>query len=150
MSSDGFALEGPRSALLWRIGDRLATTPIDGTGILASITQAAVYELAAAVSMKPDARGAIKKGSDEDKEMRLLVVGDSDLISDRVIRNPGNGYMAVDAVKWLGGEEKFIGEVSSEALLAQNDQQIDTLRSKVIRSLMNQHKIRFQDSRHFL
>ena len=48
VSSDGFALEGPRSALLWRTGDRLATTPIDGTGILASITQAAVFERAAA------------------------------------------------------------------------------------------------------
>ena len=48
VSSDGFALEGPRAALLWRTGDRLATTPIDGTGILASITQAVVFERAAA------------------------------------------------------------------------------------------------------
>jgi 4-amino-4-deoxychorismate lyase len=48
ISSDGFALEGPRAALLWRTGDRLATTPIDGTGILASITQAVVFERAAA------------------------------------------------------------------------------------------------------
>ena len=48
VSSDGFALEGPRAALLWRVGDRLATTPIDGTGILASITQAAVFEHATA------------------------------------------------------------------------------------------------------
>jgi 4-amino-4-deoxychorismate lyase len=52
VSSDGFALEGPRSALLWRIGDRLATTPIDGTGILASITQAAVFDLAAAAGVE--------------------------------------------------------------------------------------------------
>ena len=48
VSSDGFALEGPRAALLWRIDDRLATTPIDGTGILPSITQAVVFERAAA------------------------------------------------------------------------------------------------------
>lgn len=48
VSSDGFALEGPRAALLWRTGDRLATTRIDGTGILASITQAVVFERAAA------------------------------------------------------------------------------------------------------
>ncbi len=47
VSSDGFALEGPRAALLWRIGDRLAATRIDGTGILASITQAVVFERAA-------------------------------------------------------------------------------------------------------
>lgn len=51
VSSDGYALEGPRSALLWRIGDRLATTPIEGTGILASITQAAVFEQAAAAGV---------------------------------------------------------------------------------------------------
>lgn len=43
VSSDGYALEAPRSALVWRIGDRLATTRPDGTGILASITQAAVF-----------------------------------------------------------------------------------------------------------
>jgi 4-amino-4-deoxychorismate lyase len=48
VSSDGFALEAPRAALLWRTDGRLATTPIEGTGILASITQAVVFERAAA------------------------------------------------------------------------------------------------------
>jgi 4-amino-4-deoxychorismate lyase len=43
VSTDGFALEAPRSALVWRVGDELATTRLDGTGILASITQAAVF-----------------------------------------------------------------------------------------------------------
>jgi 4-amino-4-deoxychorismate lyase len=43
VSTDGFALEAPRSALIWRIGERLATTQHEGTGILASITQAAVF-----------------------------------------------------------------------------------------------------------
>ena len=43
VSTDGFALEAPRSALIWRVGQRLATTRHDGTGILASITQAAVF-----------------------------------------------------------------------------------------------------------
>lgn len=51
VSSDGFALEGPRSALLWRKGNRLSTTPVEGTGILASITQAAVFEGAAAAGV---------------------------------------------------------------------------------------------------
>jgi 4-amino-4-deoxychorismate lyase len=51
VSSDGFALEGPRAALLWRNGERLATTPVDGTGILASITQAVVFERAAAAGV---------------------------------------------------------------------------------------------------
>lgn len=48
VSTDGYALEAPRSALIWRIGDRLATTRLDGTGILASITQAAAFAGAAA------------------------------------------------------------------------------------------------------
>jgi 4-amino-4-deoxychorismate lyase len=43
VSSDGFALEAPRAALIWRAGERLHTTRHAGTGILASITQAAVF-----------------------------------------------------------------------------------------------------------
>jgi 4-amino-4-deoxychorismate lyase len=48
VSTDGYALEGPRSALVWRTGERLAATRLDGTGILASIIQAAVFDGAAA------------------------------------------------------------------------------------------------------
>ena len=33
---------------------------------------------------------------------------------DQVFRNPGNGYLFVDSVKWLGGEEETIGETTSE------------------------------------
>jgi 4-amino-4-deoxychorismate lyase len=51
VSSDGFALEGPRAALVWRTGDRLATTRLDGTGVLASITQAAIFEAADATGI---------------------------------------------------------------------------------------------------
>ncbi|MFP5489181.1 MAG: aminodeoxychorismate lyase [Acidimicrobiia bacterium] len=47
VSTDGDALEGPRSALVWRRGDELVSTRIDGTGILASVTQAAVFAGAA-------------------------------------------------------------------------------------------------------
>jgi 4-amino-4-deoxychorismate lyase len=43
VSTDGYALEAPRSALVWRSGDRIATTRLEGTGILASITQAAAF-----------------------------------------------------------------------------------------------------------
>ena len=46
VSSDGYALEAPRSALIWRTDDRLHTTRHEGTGILASITQAAVFAAA--------------------------------------------------------------------------------------------------------
>ena len=48
VSTDGYALEGPRSALVWRTGDQLAATRLDGTGILASIIQAAVFDGAVA------------------------------------------------------------------------------------------------------
>ncbi len=48
VSTDGFALEGPRAALVWRLGDELRTTRLDGTGVLASITQAATFERARA------------------------------------------------------------------------------------------------------
>ena len=46
VSTDGYALEAPRSALVWRTGDDLATTRLDGTGVLASITQAAAFAAA--------------------------------------------------------------------------------------------------------
>lgn len=44
VGSDGLALEGPRAALIWREGDRLLTTRVDGTGILASVTQASIFD----------------------------------------------------------------------------------------------------------
>ena len=51
VSTDGFALEAPRSALVWRDRDRLVTTTVDGTGVLASITQAAAFEAAEAAGI---------------------------------------------------------------------------------------------------
>jgi len=48
VSTDGFALEAPRSALVWRFGEGIATTRHEGTGVLASITQRAIFEGAAA------------------------------------------------------------------------------------------------------
>jgi 4-amino-4-deoxychorismate lyase len=47
VSTEGFALEGPRSALVWRDGDVLASTRVEGTGILASVTQASIFAEAA-------------------------------------------------------------------------------------------------------
>jgi ABC-type uncharacterized transport system involved in gliding motility auxiliary subunit len=73
-----------------------------------------VYELAAVVTRKV-AQAAPKKGKkSENEEMRMIVVADSDMVSDRVFRNPGNGYLFVDGLKWLGGQEAYIGETSSE------------------------------------
>lgn len=44
VSTEGLALEGPRSALIWRDGSVLFSTRVAGTGILASVTQAAIFE----------------------------------------------------------------------------------------------------------
>lgn len=43
-SSDGFLLEGPTSGLIFAHDDRLWTTPVAGTGILASVTVAAILD----------------------------------------------------------------------------------------------------------
>jgi 4-amino-4-deoxychorismate lyase len=45
-SSDGYLLEAPTSTVVWLHGDQLRTTRLDGTGVLASITQRALFEAA--------------------------------------------------------------------------------------------------------
>ncbi len=76
------------------------------------------YEVAAAVTLKlAGAQGkapAAAKGQAEAPELRAVVVADSDLISDKVFRNAGNGYAVLDAIKWLGDEEETMGETTSE------------------------------------
>lgn len=46
-SSDGFVLEAPTASIIWRVEDRLYSTPHGATGILASISQQKVFERAA-------------------------------------------------------------------------------------------------------
>jgi hypothetical protein len=46
---------------------------------------------------------------------RMMVVADSDLLSDAVIRFGGNGTFAIDVVRWLVGDEAFTGAIASEA-----------------------------------
>jgi hypothetical protein len=49
------------------------------------------------------------------KEMRAFVLADADSVSDLVLGNfPANRMMVFDALRWLGGEESFTGEVNSE------------------------------------
>jgi len=47
VSSDGFLLEGPTTGLLIAADDQLWTTPIDGTGVLPSVTIEAILDQAA-------------------------------------------------------------------------------------------------------
>ncbi len=51
ISSDGYALEGPTSTLLWREGERLLTVPADRTGILAGTTAAHALHRAAELGL---------------------------------------------------------------------------------------------------
>jgi 4-amino-4-deoxychorismate lyase len=46
-STDGYALEGPTSAVIVRRGDRLLTTPSGATGILDSVTGRQIFARAA-------------------------------------------------------------------------------------------------------
>ena len=55
-SSDGYCLEAPTSALVVLVDRALVTTPIEGTGILASITQRMVFEAAEAEGFTTDHR----------------------------------------------------------------------------------------------
>lgn len=51
-STDGFALEGPTSAIVWHADNGLWTTPTGSTGILDSVTVAALFAAAEADGMR--------------------------------------------------------------------------------------------------
>ena len=83
------------------------------------------WELAAALSKKLDVKQDAKPDGKQDAkpepkkqaatEERLFVVGDSDFLTDPVIRFGGNALLVLDPVRWLLGEESFAGQISSEA-----------------------------------
>ncbi|MEZ4313803.1 MAG: Gldg family protein [Polyangiaceae bacterium] len=67
------------------------------------------YNLAAAIS-----RPTGEKDKDgKDKEARVFALGDADALSDGAVGDTPNGLMAIDAIRWLGGDESFLGAVSS-------------------------------------
>ncbi|WP_437617659.1 Gldg family protein [Sorangium sp. So ce1151] len=68
------------------------------------------YNLAAAVSKELAPGGG--DGKDK-KELRAFVVADADAFSDAAFRNEPNIVLALDALRWLGGEESFAGEITS-------------------------------------
>jgi len=97
---------------------------------------AKAYNLAAAVTRplsgkpkpkreKVGAHGQPKPPSDDPdatddpledlNETRAFVISDADALSDLVLANvPGNQYLFVDAVRWLGGEESWAGQQTTE------------------------------------
>lgn len=85
------------------------------------------WEVAAALDKKldvtPEPKPADSKAGKDAKqdnkkdvtEARLFVVGDSDFLTDPLIRVGGNGLLVLDPIRWLLGEESFAGQISSEA-----------------------------------
>lgn len=59
VSSDGFALEGPTSALMWYADDTLWTTRTGTTGILSSVTVETIFKAAVAAEI-PTGSGLIR------------------------------------------------------------------------------------------
>ena len=81
------------------------------------------YNLVAAVNKPlaappaPPADDAKKKdgASEQPKEMRAFVIADADSMSDLLMSNFGpNRLLLMDAIRWLGGEDSFAGEVNDE------------------------------------
>lgn len=64
---------------------------------------------------KPGDKKKDKKKEENSDEMRAFVLADADSLTDVVLANvPGNQLLFADAVRWLGGEESFSGEVNTE------------------------------------
>ena len=67
------------------------------------------YDVAAAVSRRN--ASAVQP----EEEARVVVLADSDCLTDMALRlNLGNKYLVLDLMRWLGGEERFSGAISSE------------------------------------
>jgi hypothetical protein len=77
------------------------------------------YNLVAAVT-KPAAGAEPPKTDDKNakpevKEMRAFVLSDADGLTDLLLSNFGpNRLLLMDAIRWLGGEDSFAGEVNDE------------------------------------
>lgn len=66
------------------------------------------YDVAAAVTKRNASAIA------PEEEGRAVVLADSDVLADVAQRVPGNRYLVIDSLRWLGGEERFSGAVSNE------------------------------------
>jgi len=82
------------------------------------------YNLVAAVTKPVEGADAAKAEADKDKdkdakkepkEMRAFVLSDADGLTDLLLSNFGpNRLLLMDAIRWLGGEDSFAGEVNDE------------------------------------
>jgi hypothetical protein len=88
----------------------------NGNNVMDGDEKTAQYNLVAAVeaAAPAPAPGADPKATPP-RGMRALVVADATMISDAVLTNVGlNAALVADGVKWLGGEEKYAGDTTSE------------------------------------
>jgi hypothetical protein len=69
------------------------------------------FNLVAAIS-KPAAGAQPAKDKDAN-EGRAFVLGDADVVSDLALVNDANALLFLDAIRWLGGDESFAGEIQS-------------------------------------
>jgi ABC-type uncharacterized transport system involved in gliding motility auxiliary subunit len=82
----------------------------DTYNLVAAVTRPAT---AAAVPEKKDDKKADEKK--DAPEMRAFVLADADSMSDLLMSNFGpNRLLLMDAIRWLGGEDSFAGEVNDE------------------------------------
>jgi len=94
----------------------------DTFGIAAAVTEPIDGAKAPEKVEKKDAKKDDKKDEKKDiptvatpNEMRAFVLADADALTDLVMSNfMPNQLLIVDALRWLGGEESFAGEVTSE------------------------------------
>ncbi len=84
----------------------------DTYNLVAAVTRPVSGAAASAEAEKKD--GEEKKDAPA-KEMRAFVVADADSMSDLLMSNFGtNRLLLMDAIRWLGGEDSFAGEINNE------------------------------------
>ncbi len=57
---------------------------------------------------------AVTVRNESGDEGRAAIISDADFVSDQVLGNPGNGYVAADVFQWLLGEEQIVSDETSE------------------------------------
>ncbi|HEX4338154.1 MAG TPA: Gldg family protein [Polyangiaceae bacterium] len=95
----------------------------DTFGLAAAVSQP-IMGAAPPAPLKEEKKDDKKKKDEKNKdipavatpnEMRAFVLSDADVFTDLVMSNfMTNQLLVIDALRWLGGEESFAGEVNSE------------------------------------
>ena len=62
----------------------------------------------------PLAKQAAANGEATAPEGRIVIIGDGDFATDALIKSDGNALVFVDSLRWLIGEQKVTGDLSSE------------------------------------